>query len=120
VILLQDQVRSSVEVSGTHVNPITLLGLFGVSAIVVCYALENRSRWFTVPGLAHRDEDLTLRRFYAYVRAWIEHDDFRDLRFVAAYFVDCSLIVTTIKKINWTHYIVDPTLPSSEHPIPGP
>jgi len=91
VILLQDQVRSSVEVSGTHVNPITLLGLFGVSAMVVCYALENRSRWFTVPGLAPRDEDLTLHRFYAYVRAWIEHDDFRasDLLPTSWVFPDC-------------------------------
>ncbi len=27
-------------------NPITLFGLFAVSAMLVCYALENRSRWF--------------------------------------------------------------------------
>ena len=27
-------------------NPITVLGLFAVSAMLVCYALENRSRWF--------------------------------------------------------------------------
>jgi hypothetical protein len=35
-----------VYVSGIHVNPITVLGLFAVSAMLVCYALENRSRWF--------------------------------------------------------------------------
>jgi hypothetical protein len=29
-----------------HVNPIAVLGLFAVSAMLVCYALENRSRWF--------------------------------------------------------------------------
>jgi len=28
------------------VNPVTLLGLFAVSAMLVCYALEDRSRWF--------------------------------------------------------------------------
>ncbi len=27
-------------------KPLTLLGLFAVTAMVVCYALENRSRWF--------------------------------------------------------------------------
>ena len=27
-------------------NPITLFGLFAVSAMLVCYALEKRSRWF--------------------------------------------------------------------------
>ncbi len=27
-------------------NPLTLFGLFAVTAMVVCYALENRSRWF--------------------------------------------------------------------------
>ena len=27
-------------------NPLTLLGLFAVSAMLVCYALEDRSRWF--------------------------------------------------------------------------
>jgi hypothetical protein len=28
------------------VNPVTIYGLFAVTAMVVCYALENRSRWF--------------------------------------------------------------------------
>ncbi len=28
------------------VNPLTVFGLFAVSAMVVCYALERRSRWF--------------------------------------------------------------------------
>jgi hypothetical protein len=27
-------------------NPLTLFGLFAVTAMVVCYALEARSRWF--------------------------------------------------------------------------
>ena len=27
-------------------NSLTLFGLFVVAAMVVCYALENRSRWF--------------------------------------------------------------------------
>ncbi len=26
-------------------NPVTVFGLFAVTAMVVCYALENRSRW---------------------------------------------------------------------------
>jgi hypothetical protein len=28
------------------VNPLTVFGLFAVTAMVVCYALENRSPWF--------------------------------------------------------------------------
>jgi hypothetical protein len=28
------------------VNPLTLFGLFAVTAMLVCYALEKRSRWF--------------------------------------------------------------------------
>ena len=27
-------------------NPLTLFGLFAVTAMLVCYTLENRSRWF--------------------------------------------------------------------------
>ena len=27
-------------------NSLTLFGLFAVTAMLVCYALENRSRWF--------------------------------------------------------------------------
>ncbi|HVI08476.1 MAG TPA: hypothetical protein VND65_09300 [Candidatus Binatia bacterium] len=27
-------------------KPLTLFGLFAVSAMLVCYALESRSRWF--------------------------------------------------------------------------
>ncbi len=27
-------------------NPLTLFGLFAVSAMLVCYALESRSPWF--------------------------------------------------------------------------
>ena len=58
MIFPQDQVRGSLAVSGTHVSPITFLGLFAVSATVVCYALENRSRRFNLAGLAPRDEAL--------------------------------------------------------------
>ncbi len=28
------------------VNPLTIFGLFAVTAMLVTYALENRSRWF--------------------------------------------------------------------------
>jgi hypothetical protein len=27
-------------------NPVTLFGLFAVTAMLVCYAFEDRSRWF--------------------------------------------------------------------------
>jgi hypothetical protein len=27
-------------------NPLTLFGLFAVSAMLVCYSFESRSRWF--------------------------------------------------------------------------
>jgi len=30
------------------VNGLTAFGLFAVTAMVVCYALEERSRWFTL------------------------------------------------------------------------
>ncbi len=29
-------------------TPLTLFGLFAVSAMLVCYALESRSRWWTL------------------------------------------------------------------------
>lgn len=29
-------------------NPLALFGLFAVTAMLVCYALESRSRWFTL------------------------------------------------------------------------
>lgn len=29
-------------------DALTLFGLFAVSAMLVCYALEDRSRWFTL------------------------------------------------------------------------
>ena len=29
-------------------SSLTLFGLFAVTAMVVCYALESRSRWFTL------------------------------------------------------------------------
>lgn len=29
-------------------NTLTLFGLFAVSAMLVCYALENRSHWFVL------------------------------------------------------------------------
>ena len=31
---------------GNYVNPLTLFGLFAVTAMLVCYALEKRNRWF--------------------------------------------------------------------------
>ena len=33
-------------------NPLTLFGLLAVTAMLVCYALENRSRWFILPFAA--------------------------------------------------------------------
>jgi hypothetical protein len=32
--------------AGTCVSPLTLFGLFAVSAMLICYALEKRSTWF--------------------------------------------------------------------------
>lgn len=29
-----------------YLNPLALFGLFAVTAMLVCYALENRSHWF--------------------------------------------------------------------------
>ena len=29
-----------------RMNPLALFGLFAVTAMLVCYALESRSRWF--------------------------------------------------------------------------
>jgi hypothetical protein len=29
-------------------NPLTLFGLFAVTAMLVCYAFENRSHWFVL------------------------------------------------------------------------
>jgi len=29
-------------------DPLTVFGLFAVTAMMVCYALEDRSRWFTL------------------------------------------------------------------------
>jgi hydrogenase/urease accessory protein HupE len=29
-------------------NPLTAFGLFAVTTMVVCYAFEDRSRWFTL------------------------------------------------------------------------
>ena len=29
-------------------NPLALFGLFSVTAMLVCYALEDRSRWFVL------------------------------------------------------------------------
>jgi hypothetical protein len=40
-------------VSQGHLNPLTIFGLFAVTAMLVCYALEQRSRSFTLAfGLA--------------------------------------------------------------------
>jgi len=40
-----------VEVDALHLDGLTLFGLFAVSAMLVCYALEERSHWF-VPAFA--------------------------------------------------------------------
>jgi hypothetical protein len=32
--------------AGMILNPLTLFGLFAVTAMLVCYALEDRSHWF--------------------------------------------------------------------------
>ena len=32
----------------TPVSPLTVFGLFAVTAMMVCYALESRSRWFVL------------------------------------------------------------------------
>jgi hypothetical protein len=29
-----------------HIDALTLFGLFAVTAMIVCYALERKSRWF--------------------------------------------------------------------------
>ncbi len=35
------------ETGGPHLlSPLTLFGLFAVTAMLVCYAFEDRSRWF--------------------------------------------------------------------------
>ena len=31
-----------------HMHSLTLFGLFAVTAMMVCYALESRSRWFVL------------------------------------------------------------------------
>jgi hypothetical protein len=42
--------KKSVDVDGTSesedMNPLTMFGLFAVTAMLVFYALERRSRWF--------------------------------------------------------------------------
>ena len=37
-----------VEVDALHLDRLTLFGLFAVSAMLVCYALEERSHWFVL------------------------------------------------------------------------
>jgi hypothetical protein len=37
-----------VEVDALHLDGLTLFGLFAVSAMLVCYALEERSHWFVL------------------------------------------------------------------------
>jgi len=36
------------DAAGIRVSPLTLFGLFAVTAMLVCYALEDRSRWFVL------------------------------------------------------------------------
>ncbi|MGA9390804.1 MAG: hypothetical protein WBV69_10195 [Candidatus Sulfotelmatobacter sp.] len=33
---------------GKFLAPLTMFGLFAVTAMLICYALEDRSRWFTL------------------------------------------------------------------------
>lgn len=35
-------------VAANLLNPLTLFGLFAVTAMLVCYALEKRSHWFVL------------------------------------------------------------------------
>src|SRR6202035_3516248 len=43
------RVRHSVRIAGwPRVTPLTMFGLFAVTAMLVCYALESRSHWFTL------------------------------------------------------------------------
>jgi len=35
-------------VAASLLNPLTLFGLFAVTAMLVCYALEKRSHWFVL------------------------------------------------------------------------
>jgi hypothetical protein len=44
VISLTSRIRHDVAVF----DPLTLFGLFAVTAMLVCYALEDRGRWFTL------------------------------------------------------------------------
>jgi len=37
-----------VEADALHLDGLTLFGLFAVSAMLVCYALEERSPWFVL------------------------------------------------------------------------
>lgn len=32
----------------THMTPLTMFGLFSVITMLICYALEKRSHWFTL------------------------------------------------------------------------
>jgi len=38
--------RAIVKSSNLAVTPLTIFGLFAVTAMLICYALESRSRWF--------------------------------------------------------------------------
>jgi hypothetical protein len=40
--------RVTTDVIANRMDRLTLFGLFAVSAMLVCYALENRSRWFVL------------------------------------------------------------------------
>src|SRR5580704_14726743 len=39
---------SRVLCKGIRVSPLTMFGLFAVTAMLVCYAFENRSHWFVL------------------------------------------------------------------------
>jgi hypothetical protein len=40
------EIAETIESTGARVNRLTWFGLFAVTAMLVCYAFENRSRWF--------------------------------------------------------------------------
>jgi hypothetical protein len=43
--------RAKVATDRTHMDALSLFGLFAVTAMLVCYALEDRSHWF-IPAFA--------------------------------------------------------------------
>jgi hypothetical protein len=42
------QIRANAELENKTMDRLTLFGLFAVTAMLVCYALERRSSWFVL------------------------------------------------------------------------